>query len=145
MDPDRDQLQLLSIFHYIAGILAGLGGLLPIFHIVMGIGLVTGMFAGDPAAPTPSSFPEMFAGWLIVIIAVLMMAAFFAFAWAAIRTGKNLAGHRNHGFCVAVACIECIFFPLGTVLGVFTLIVLMRPSVKELFVLSPAAPVAGPA
>ena len=145
MDPDRDQLKLLSIFHYIAAVLAVLCGLATIFHIVMGIGLVTGMFAGDPAAPTPSSFPEMFAGWLIVIIAVLMMAAFFAFAWALIRAARGLAGQRNHALCVVVACIECIFFPLGTVLGVFTLIVLMRPSVKELFGLSPAPPVAGPA
>lgn len=145
MDTDRDQLQLLSIFHYIGAVLAGLCGLATIFHLVMGIGLVTGMFASDPAAPTPSSFPEMFAGWLLVVIAVLMMAAFFTFSWALVRAAKSLASQRNHGVCVAVACIECIFFPLGTVLGVFTLIVLMRPSVKELFGFRPTQPAAGPA
>jgi hypothetical protein len=32
-----------------------------------------------------------------------------------------------------MAGIECIFMPVGTVLGVFTIIVLMRDSVKELF------------
>ena len=32
-----------------------------------------------------------------------------------------------------MAGIECIFMPFGTVLGVFTIIVLMRPSMKELF------------
>ena len=36
-------------------------------------------------------------------------------------------------FCVVVAAISCCFTPLGTVLGVFTLIVLFRPSVKALF------------
>ncbi len=29
--------------------------------------------------------------------------------------------------------VECLFMPVGTVLGVFTIIVLVRDSVKELF------------
>ena len=33
-----------------------------------------------------------------------------------------------------MAAIECMFFPFGTVLGVLTIIVLIRPSVKPLFV-----------
>jgi hypothetical protein len=32
-----------------------------------------------------------------------------------------------------MACVACLSVPLGTVLGVFTIIVLMRPSVKALF------------
>jgi hypothetical protein len=32
-----------------------------------------------------------------------------------------------------MAGINCIFIPIGTVLGVFTIIVLTRDSVKELF------------
>jgi hypothetical protein len=42
---------------------------------------------------------------------------------------------RRHGyrFIFAVACLECLGFPFGTVLGVFTLVVLLRPSVKQLF------------
>jgi len=32
-----------------------------------------------------------------------------------------------------MAGVECMFMPFGTVLGVFTIIVLMRPSVKEIF------------
>jgi len=34
---------------------------------------------------------------------------------------------------MVIAGIECLFMPFGTVLGVFTLVVLVRPSVKELF------------
>ena len=54
-------------------------------------------------------------------------------------------------FHYAVAAIACMFMPFGTVLGVFTIIVLMRPSVKERFApagsSSPSAPGlrAGPA
>ena len=36
-------------------------------------------------------------------------------------------------FCSVVACVEYFFVPLGTVLGVFTILMLNRQSVKELF------------
>jgi len=47
--------------------------------------------------------------------------------------GRNLAKRRHHTFCLVVAAISCIFMPFGTILGVLTIIVLMRPSVKGLF------------
>jgi hypothetical protein len=39
--------------------------------------------------------------------------------------------------CFAMAGVECIFMPFGTVLGVFTILVLNRQSVKELFAPKP--------
>ncbi len=36
-------------------------------------------------------------------------------------------------FCLVMACVACLFMPFGTVLGVFTIIVLARPSVQTLF------------
>jgi hypothetical protein len=32
-----------------------------------------------------------------------------------------------------MTALSCVFFPFGTVLGVFTIIVLARPSFRELF------------
>jgi hypothetical protein len=32
-----------------------------------------------------------------------------------------------------MAAVECLFMPFGTVLAVFTLVVLLRPAVKQLF------------
>jgi hypothetical protein len=138
MNPDRDHLQLLSIFHNIAGVLAALAGLLPIIHLVLGIGLLTDLPSSE------SAMGGVVAGLALVGVALVLMVAFFGMSWAAFRSAKNLAAYQNHGFCVAVACVECIFFPLGTTLGVFTLIVLLRPSVKELFGVPPAAPLAPP-
>jgi len=40
-------------------------------------------------------------------------------------------------FCLVVSGIECILTPLGTVLSVFTIIVLMRESLKRLFTADP--------
>ena len=36
-------------------------------------------------------------------------------------------------FCYLTGWGECLMFPFGTILGIFTIIVLGRPSVKKLF------------
>jgi len=47
--------------------------------------------------------------------------------------GRSLARQRRYWFAFIVACIECLFIPFGTILGVFTIIVLSREPVKALF------------
>jgi hypothetical protein len=47
--------------------------------------------------------------------------------------GRSLATHRHYWFAFAIACLECLFIPFGTILGVFTIIVLSREPVKALF------------
>ena len=69
-------------------------------------------------------------------------------AWAILLlvTARKLRARKNRMFCCVIAGITCASVPLGTVLGVFTLVVLMRPSVQALFaglppeMLTPAAP-----
>jgi len=36
-------------------------------------------------------------------------------------------------FCLVMAGAECLFMPFGTVLGVFTIILLLQEPVKQLF------------
>ena len=50
-----------------------------------------------------------------------------------IAAGRFLAKRRHYMFCLVMAGIECLFMPFGTVLGVFTIIVLIREGVKEMF------------
>ncbi len=57
--------------------------------------------------------------------------------------GLNLNRYRNRTFCFVVACVLCLLQPIGTILGIFTIIVLNRPEAKWLFAQStpqPAAP-----
>ena len=54
------------------------------------------------------------------------------------REGSSHVGRRAvpanpFDFCLVVAGIECLLIPLGTVLGVFTILVLLRPGTKTLF------------
>lgn len=123
---DEHNLNLLGIFHYILGGITALFACLPIVHLAMGLFLLLGNFDGPDAPPA-------FIGWLFVILAAIVMLFGWSLAVLMIAAGRKLQRHRAYRFCFAVACLECIFVPLGTVLGVFTIVALTKDTVKELF------------
>jgi hypothetical protein len=47
--------------------------------------------------------------------------------------GRKLDRRTGHLYCLVIAGLECFFMPFGTVLGVLTILVLIRPSVKLMF------------
>jgi hypothetical protein len=47
--------------------------------------------------------------------------------------GRFLARRKRYPFVFVIACCECLFMPFGTVLGVFTIVLLSRESVKAAF------------
>lgn len=74
-----------------------------------------------------------FMGGFFVTIATLIILSGWAMAYCLLLAGRRLKQHRSYTFCLVIAALSCAIVPLGTVLGVFTIIVLMRPSVKTLF------------
>ena len=128
MDPQEEEhLRLLSIFHYV---LAGLGALFacfPLIHFVVGLCLI--FFANK----TSQQAPPLFVGLMFTCLGGAMFAIGQACAVMIYLTGRYIKERKNYWFIFVMACIECAFFPFGTVLGVFTILVLSRPSVKMLF------------
>ncbi len=129
---DEDHLRLLSIFHYIVGGLSALFACFPIIHLVMGLVLI---FAPHQMSNGSKESPEAMAvmGWFFVVFAAIMILLGWTFAVCMILAGRFLARRRHYTFCFVMAAVGCIFMPFGTILGVFTIIVLLRPSVKGLF------------
>lgn len=131
MGSDEEQLRLLSVFHYVVGGLGMLFSCFPIIHLVIGIAMLVGAIEGE-GGETP---PPLFA-WLFV----LLPGAFILVGWTVslfiLIAGHKLRARRSYTYCFLVACVECAFVPLGTVLGAFTIIVLNKDSVKELFTAS---------
>ncbi len=130
MGQDEEHLRLLSIFHYVVGGLAALFALFPIFHLILGLVFI---LAPETFASKNEEPPPAFLGWFFVVFAATFILLGWIFAVFVIVTGRFLARHKHWLFCVVMAGIECLFMPFGTVLGVFTIIVLMRESTKELF------------
>ena len=128
MNQDEAHLRLLSIFHYVVGGMAALFACFPIIHLIVGIALIASQeSSGRGGGPPP------FIGWLFAVVAGVFILGGWALAVCLICAGRFLAKRRHYLFCFVIACVSCLFMPFGTVLGVFTIIVLMRPSVKELF------------
>jgi hypothetical protein len=55
------------------------------------------------------------------------------FAYCTYLAGKSLRDRQRYTFCLVIAGINFLSMPLGTILGVFTFVVLQRPSVKVMF------------
>ena len=129
MDQDSEHLKMLALFHYIVGGLAALFACFPIMYLVMGIAMVTGAFNGGSS----SSGPPPFMGWIFIVMGAFMIVIGWLFAICLIYSGIFLTRRHHYNFCLVLAALSCIFMPFGTVLGVFTIITLVRPSVKESF------------
>jgi len=129
MDKDYEHLRLLSIFHYVVGGLAALFSFFPVIHLVIGIVMLV----------APESFESdgdkvpAFMGWLFVIGPCIFILGGLILSGMVITTGCFLSKRKHYLFCFVIACIECVFMPYGTILGVFTIITLSKESVKEIF------------
>jgi hypothetical protein len=129
MNDDAQHLDLLSIFHYIVGGLALLFSFFPLIHLFIGIAMVTGNLADENGA---DNVPIAF-GWLFIVMALGVILTGIAYSVCTIMAGRYLKRRERYTFCLVMAAISCIFFPFGTVLWIFTILVLSRPSVKALF------------
>lgn len=128
MNQDLEHLKLLSIFHYVVGGMAALLACIPFIHFFMGLAMLTGWFPdADPDAPLGVI------GGVLMLVAGGIILAGWTFAGLLVLAGRRLAARRSYTFCVVMAGVACMFMPFGTVLGVFTLVVLLRPSARALF------------
>lgn len=126
MGTDEEQLNLLALLHFILAGLTALMACIPIIHVVLGIMMVTGQFHGADAPP------EVL-GWIFIGFGGLFMVMGWTLAALTAVAGFRLKQRRWRVFCMVIAALQCLNMPLGTALGVFSLIVLSRPSVTALF------------
>lgn len=131
MDQDTEHLRLLSIFHYIVGGLAAFFSCFPLLYTTAGAIFI--FLARHGTAKPGEDLPPEFVGWIFVVIGSLLFLIGIAIAICIFIAGRSLAKHTRYWFAFVVACVECLFIPFGTILGVFTIIVLSRESVKTLF------------
>jgi len=129
-EQDKEHLNLLSIFHYVVGGMVALVACIPIIHLIIGLFL---LFFGTRDVPADEKVPLTIIGIFFIIIPLFIIFCGWVLAFLIIIAGRQLSKRQRYGFCLVMAAVECVFMPFGTILGVFTIIVLMRPSVKTLF------------
>ena len=132
---DADHLRLLEIGFYISGGLSVLRFLwfliIGIFFCVVGFGAKFAAhdgYAGSHGNAPPAVVFIIMAGVFGTIVFLSLL-----FAVLEIYAGCCLKNRRHPILVQVVAAFYCLSIPWGTALGVFTFIVLNRPSVKPLF------------
>jgi hypothetical protein len=130
-DQDAEHLRLLSIFHYVVAAMQALFASLPIFHFLLGAALV---FLPKSVGAANGRIPAAFVGSVVMLFTGTWLVLGWTLVVCTAVAGRSLWQRKRYLFCFVIAAIEAAMcMPFGTVLGVFTIIVLLRPSVKEAF------------
>jgi hypothetical protein len=121
---------LLAIFHYVVAGVAALCSFFPLLYSVMGGFL---LYAAQHPSPSNQEAPPAFLGWIFIAVGAVLFLTGLTMAICVLIAARCLSGRKGYSFALVMGCIECLFVPFGTILGVFTIIVLSRQSVKALF------------
>jgi hypothetical protein len=124
---DREHIKLLAIFHFVFGGLALVGIAFLFVHYLIMHTMFSNpeMWKGQPQAMPTQVFLDafisfyIFMGFLLLSVLVLnVLSGFFLFQ------------KRNRRFSLVIDGLDCLQIPFGIALGVFTILVLSRDSVR---------------
>jgi peptidoglycan biosynthesis protein MviN/MurJ (putative lipid II flippase) len=127
---DANHLDILSIFHFVGAGLAILAILFLLAHYAM----MHAVFANPQFRQDQKQGPPPAQIFAILKWFYLVFGAWFVVSGVLnVISGFCLQARKHRTFSLIVAGINCLHIPLGTVLGVFTIVVLIRDSVRELY------------
>ena len=124
----QDHLRLLALFHKIVAGIAFCFSMFPMIHVTVGAAMLAGAFKNANDAP------PRFVGCLFMGLGGMFVLMGVTFAVCIFLAGRFLQQRRHYTYCLVVAGISTFFTPFGTVLGIFTIMVLIKPEVKAQFV-----------
>jgi len=126
---DADHLKLLSIFHFVSAGLALLGILFLLGHYA----IMSTVFSNPKIWENAKQAPpvEFFAifKWFYVVFAIWFASS----GVLNVLSGLYIRARKYRTFSMVVAGIDCLHIPLGTILGVFTIVILTRDSVQQVY------------
>jgi hypothetical protein len=127
---DAEHVRLLAIFHFVAAGLALMGVAFLAVYLVIFQAMFANpeMWAQAQQEAPPASMLAFFRWFLGLFVAWFLVGAV-----GNLLSGLFLLARRHRVFSMVVAAINCFHIPLGTVLGVFTFLVLGRESVRKLY------------
>ena len=137
MNQDKEHLRLLAILHYVVAGLAALFSFFPLLYTTIGAIFISVARHGTPKPG--EELPPEFLGWIFVGVGSFLFLVGIAMAICILLAGRCLSRRRCYSFALVMACIQCLFVPFGTILGVFTIIALSRESVKAFFETTPTS------
>jgi hypothetical protein len=125
---DNDQINLLSVLHFVVSGLALVGiACLCLHYIIMNyVFSHPELWKGKGGIGPSQELFEAFI-WFYFVVGFLFVVA----CVANVLSGVFLRQRKHRMFSLVVAGLDCLQIPFGTALGVFTFIVLLRDSVRQ--------------
>jgi hypothetical protein len=140
---DEEHLKLLSICYMISAAISAVFSLFGLMYGAIGAFITEAIKrAPELAANAENAPPPALIGWIFGGIGVALFLIWITMAGLKLGVAFSLKKRKARTFCMVVAAFECLGVPYGTLLGIFTFIVLGRDSVTRLFDASAAS---GPA
>lgn len=132
VNQDLEHLKILSICFYVLAGLCLFPVLFGLIYAIMGIFFSAAIMSAD-MPNRPGDPPAAIFGGFFIVFGGAFVVGFLTLGLLILKAGRNLSKKEGYTFAFVIACIICLWMPLGTILGVFTIIVLMRDSVKAIF------------
>lgn len=129
---DEEHLKLLSIGYLVSAGMTAFFSLFALIYVFMGLMIALIGIAADTSSKTDNA-PPVAVGLILGAIGLAIFMVIMAIAVLKFRAGRCIQRRRSRSYCMVVAAISCLAIPYGTLLGVFTFVVLGRDSVKALF------------
>ena len=133
IDEIKKNLTLLAIFHYILGGFCIFFGLLPLIHITLGILALTGVMPIESEKGQADERAATIFGIMFLVMGSIFFILAQTLAILILTNGGRLKKQRRYVLTLVTAALECMMFPLGTILGIFTIIIMTKPQAKALF------------
>lgn len=124
MDRDKKHLKRLSQIQILYGIL----NLFVSYYYYQAIFVLVDGYRKELEKTNPEVQVALLIGFGFILFLIGI-----AILFCIILAGQSLALYENYTLCLVVAIAECLIFPIGTIIGVYTIIILRRDSVKKLF------------
>lgn len=121
---DNSHLKILVICHWVWGAILAVFSLFPLIHIGLGIAMLNGAFDGDGASPELT-------GWLLIMAGAIAIILGESLAVLVLISAHKMSRRQARVFSIVIAAVSCLSVPLGTLLGIFTIVVLCRDGVRQ--------------
>jgi hypothetical protein len=137
---DERSLQLLGRLHFAMALLCAVGIVFLVWHYLR---MHNAFLDISPSrgrkglSPAMGQFLEVFKWYYLASGAALLVVGA-----ANLVSGRLIQRRRLLAVSLLVACLNCAVVPVGTALAAFTLVVLLRDSVRGAYAAGPGAPAA---
>lgn len=129
---DREHLKLLSIGYYVMAGMKVFGSLVLVLYIMMGGVMMAGGFS-DVSHDNQDAEVFQMMGGMMVAGSLFLIALLWLQALLECVVAQRLLQCRSRTLCFVAAGISCLNFPFGVLLGVFTFLLMSRPSISRCF------------